>query len=256
MLTYNSMDEGLVYKGSSTSKKLFDLVLRIKLMEIRYGMNIHGIHVAGTRMIEQRVDSLLISNMLEGVMLHKNMLSFIPLNLPATTSQLNLGVQIISWWIGNNIDELEPQNWFEREHDIKGYTTNLDGITIQKIKPGVFLWSHSAAVANVALEELIWACHKRQRSVHIFVCPKLMKHLWIGQLYNASDIACEIRAKQPYWDNTQHEPLILDIFSPSFLIAHGRSGIPLPFWTQEGFCAECGDIVKAPKGIFCGNFMH
>ena len=52
MFTDNSVAEGAEYTELSTSKKWFELVLRLKLMELSYGMKIHIIHAADTRMIE------------------------------------------------------------------------------------------------------------------------------------------------------------------------------------------------------------
>jgi hypothetical protein len=48
---------------------LFELVLRLRRLEVRCGVPLHIIHVAGTRMIRQGADGLLRgSNTLEGVM--------------------------------------------------------------------------------------------------------------------------------------------------------------------------------------------
>ena len=58
LFTDNSVAECDYFKGSSTSVKLFELVLEFKMMELEYGMIIHFIHVAGTCMISQNTDGL------------------------------------------------------------------------------------------------------------------------------------------------------------------------------------------------------
>ena len=50
--TDNLVAEGAFYKGTSSSRKLFELVLRLRLLEINVGFKIHIIHIAGTRMIK------------------------------------------------------------------------------------------------------------------------------------------------------------------------------------------------------------
>ena len=48
LFTENSVAEVVVFKDSSTSKKLFNLVLRLKLLEIECDMKVYFCHVAGT----------------------------------------------------------------------------------------------------------------------------------------------------------------------------------------------------------------
>ena len=48
LATDNSVVKRALYKGNSTSKKLFDLVLRFKAVELKYGCEILVTHVAGT----------------------------------------------------------------------------------------------------------------------------------------------------------------------------------------------------------------
>ena len=53
LATYNQVVESALYKGNSTSIKLFDLVLRLKKAELKYGTKILSTHVASLRMITQ-----------------------------------------------------------------------------------------------------------------------------------------------------------------------------------------------------------
>ena len=41
-----------------------------------------------------------------------------------------------------------------------------------------------------------------------------------------------------------------------YLTTLGNYGIHPGFANWQGFCDECGAMVKVPKGIFCGNFAH
>jgi hypothetical protein len=51
MFTDNSTAESPFFKGTSSSEKLFDLVLRLRKIEMEGNLTIYLIHVAGTRMI-------------------------------------------------------------------------------------------------------------------------------------------------------------------------------------------------------------
>jgi hypothetical protein len=45
IFTNNSTAEGAFWRGASKSKKLFDLVLRLKELEIKHNLNLHVVHV-------------------------------------------------------------------------------------------------------------------------------------------------------------------------------------------------------------------
>ena len=83
IFTDNSTAEAAYFKGSSSSKALCNIVLRLRLLELRNGMKIHFIHIAGTRMIHQGTDRLSRGDVSEGVMTGDSMLSFVPLHLSA-----------------------------------------------------------------------------------------------------------------------------------------------------------------------------
>jgi hypothetical protein len=72
MMTDNSTAEACFYRGTSSSKKLFELVLRLHKLKMTAGMTLHIIHVAGTRMIAQGTDGLSGGDLLEGVMKGKD----------------------------------------------------------------------------------------------------------------------------------------------------------------------------------------
>ena len=58
MMTDNSTAEACFYRGTSGSRKLFELVLRLHKLEMAAGMLVHIFHVAGTMMIAQGNDGL------------------------------------------------------------------------------------------------------------------------------------------------------------------------------------------------------
>ena len=216
IFTDNSTAERAFFKGSSKSRILHDLVLRLRKLEMTAGIKLHFIHVAGTRMITQGSDGLSRGNLSEGVMRGEEMTSFIPLHLSALERSELLKVWITSWFSFNDrpLEFLEPIDWYERGHDIKGSTRNCDGQWLPEYVAGCYIWSPPPAAASIVLEELRKARQKRQDSAHLFICPRLMYPYWQRHIFRAADLIIEIPAGQSYWSSEMHEPLILALFFP------------------------------------------
>jgi hypothetical protein len=88
MFTDNAVAEAAFYKGSSSNKKLFELVLRLWKLEVNLSLRLHLIHVSGKRMEAQGTDHLSRGIMHTGVLGGVSMLDFIPLHLSAVESLL------------------------------------------------------------------------------------------------------------------------------------------------------------------------
>ena len=65
-------------KGSSSFISLFDLVMRLRLVQQKGGLILHAVHVVGTRMIKSGVEGLSRGETGEGMIQGKEMISFIP----------------------------------------------------------------------------------------------------------------------------------------------------------------------------------
>jgi len=81
MFTDNSTMESAFFKGTSTSPKLFDLILRLQELRMGDGLILYMIHVAGTQMKKEGMDGLSRGDCTEGVMRGQQLLSFDPLHL-------------------------------------------------------------------------------------------------------------------------------------------------------------------------------
>ena len=64
---------------------------------------------------------------------------------------------------------LAPKDWFERGHDIIGWSNKEYGVLMPILESGKLLWVPPPAVADVAIEQLRKAHLKRQESTHIIV---------------------------------------------------------------------------------------
>jgi hypothetical protein len=211
--TDNSTVEAALYKGSSSSRKLLDLVVRYHQLQSEYGIIIFTSHVSGKRMIAQGTDGLSRGLLNEGVMAGESFFSFVPFNLSAAQRSPSL-VPWIRSWAGEAVTHLEPEDWFERGHDIEGWKMGKDNFKRPRIKRGCYLWTPPPGAADVALEQMRQARHKRQESLHIFVCPKLLTPRWQKQLYKASDIVFALPIGTSVWPSNRFEPCLVGICFP------------------------------------------
>jgi hypothetical protein len=140
-------------------------------------------HIAGDRMRAQGTDGVSRGQLKEGVSAGKSMLSFIPLHLNAIERSPAVEPWLRSW-LGEDAEVLSPEGWFERGHDLLGGKYDAKGFWRHATKKGTFIWNPPPAAASVAIEELRKARIKRQDSMHVFVCPRLMKPEWFRPCLN------------------------------------------------------------------------
>ena len=77
------MEHRAVRTTSSNNLKLSELALCLHKLEMTAGMDLHIIHVTGTRMIAQGTDGLSRGDLLKGVMKGIDFLSYVPIHLSA-----------------------------------------------------------------------------------------------------------------------------------------------------------------------------
>jgi hypothetical protein len=116
MFTDNSTSESAFWKGTSSSPLLFELVLRLKKMEMEHNIIIHVVHVSGKCMIDQGTDGLLRSDHSAGVMTGRDIRGWVPLNQGALVSSDGLTKWINRVTLGLGFTTLEPEGWFTSGH--------------------------------------------------------------------------------------------------------------------------------------------
>jgi hypothetical protein len=114
------------------------------------------------------------------------------------------------------------------------------------------MWNPPPAAAAVTLEELKKAWIKRQDSLHVFICPHLMKPEWFCLLYKASDIVFDVPVESSCWPAEMYELLILGIAFP--YIRH-------PSWQLRGtpkmfYLARRMHEVWATSKVDLGHLLH
>lgn len=206
----NATVESCIYKGNSSSPKLYELILRFKKLEMHSGARFIVSHVSGDRMKNQGTDGVSRGSFREGITLSHNMLAFCPWHL----SCLQQNEYLEDWiklWAGDEVEFLTPNQWFTRGHDWNGGHYDERGFWRQGIKRGTYVWTPPPAASHIALEELRKSRIKRQDSIHIVMIPKLMTPLWLKQFYKAIDLVFPIVPTHTFWSKNQFECLFVGI---------------------------------------------
>ena len=216
IFTDNSVAELAYYKGTSSSKLLFELVLRLKKLEMAAGAKIHFIHCAGTRQIAQGADGLSRGDLTEGVMAGTDMLAFVPIHLSAFALAPADLLQWIRLWAGApELEPLAPAEWYTLGHDIAGGNVGSEGIWFPSYEAGIRLWAPPPSAARPVVEQLREARHKHQKSTHLFVCSRVMCYEWRKQLLKDADFVCYLPAGAlACWPKKMHEPLLIAVCLP------------------------------------------
>jgi len=197
IFTDNTTAEATFWKGWSKNKSLSNIVLELRKLEMQYDVQLHVIHVSGSRMIRQGTDGLSRADHLNGVMNGEPMRSFVPLHLSAFERSKSLRQKCETSLAALNLKFLKPKEWFEEFHTF-----------------GNFVWTPPPAATMVAVELLNKARHKRPESLHIVLVPRLMTGYWRRMLTRTSDFCFRISCEDSWSLKEQHEPLLCFLCLP------------------------------------------
>jgi hypothetical protein len=216
LFTDNSTSEAAFFNGSSTSEKLFELVLKVRKMEMDNGSKIHLCHVSGERMKVQGSDGLSRGNLNVGVMAGRSMLDFVPIHLSALDRSSTLRPWVEDWTQGDDLEWLSPSDWYTRGHDLveETWEKNVDNLDLPTFRPGFYVWEAAPVAAEAMIEELRKARHKRQKSHHLILLPRLMEPQWRKSVYKAADIVLSLPAGHAAWPKDMFEPLTIAFVFP------------------------------------------
>jgi hypothetical protein len=121
IFTDNQTAESAFWKGHSSSPKLFNLVLRLRKLEMTHGIILHVIHVSGNRMIAQGTDGLSRADHSTGVMQGRDIRDWVPLNKSALDREPKLKTWLGDVTKGMNFRTLTPNEWFSAGHEYGNY---------------------------------------------------------------------------------------------------------------------------------------
>ena len=198
IFTDNAVAEKTFSKGSSRSKLIHDLCLRLRKLEMRGDIITQFVWVAGTRMIDQGTDGLSRGDIVSGVMSGKKFISFVPISLTAMERGLSFG-RWLEAALPGKWTWLDPEGWFDRAFE----------------EPrGRYVWAPAPCLAEQAMEKLCEVKQLHPHTSHVFVCAMLMTIRWRKQLLKASDVCLHVPVGCRLWHAHQHEPLHVSLTCP------------------------------------------
>ena len=209
VFTDNLVFESTFYKGHSASRKLSDIILRLRRAERDASLVLHVIHVAGTRMKHWGIDGLSRGDFQEGLLGGNDPLEYIPLRHGADArARGRVGNWVRSWWrVGRNqrepwggldLVEIDRDNMFE----------------LYQVE-GPRLWMPPPAAMETVMELFNEDRIAHPGNAHVFAVPRLMTHLWRKTLSKDADLMFTVATgDRHFWETSQHEPLIVAIVLP------------------------------------------
>jgi hypothetical protein len=172
-------------------------LLKLKMIEMEYDLILHIVHVSGRRMIQQGSGGLSRAEHSQGVMTGASMESFIPLHKTAIEREERLGRWLDNITRGLDFQLLEPEGSFSTAHS-REFHLELPPL----------------ATADVVMEQLAHARHKRPEGLHIVVVPQLMTGRWRWLMIRRTDVYARLLS-YGVWPLGQHcEPLLIFIALP------------------------------------------
>jgi hypothetical protein len=143
LFTANTLVESAFHKSTTSSKRLFPLILRLHKLQME-ALFLHAVHIEGCRMCAQGTDGLSHAQLLEGDFNGLSHMYFMPLHLTAIDQESSLCPSLKSWVsVLGDVRFLSPFEWFMLGH-----------------ANGNFVWRPPPAAAEAALEQLATALHK------------------------------------------------------------------------------------------------
>ena len=226
LFTDNTTAERAFYKGNTPSKLLFSLIVRLRRLELRACLQLHVIHVAGSRMVRQGTDGLSRGSLNSGVFASDADGFVVPLHLTCIDRSPAVLPWVWSWVPSSRVVHLRPDEWFTLGHGTSGFVQNCDSVlTPQLATFQWYVWTPPPAAGRVALEQLHVSRHKRPSLNHVILVPRLFTSQWRKLLHRVADVVVELPAgARACWPESMHEPLVLGLIF---------SLLPIPPWTLQ-----------------------
>ena len=208
MATDNSTAANAYHRGTSSSKKLHQMVTELRLLTVEGNFILRMYHIAGTRMIESGIDGLSRGE------LHVSSLGrALKTLLPLDQSPLERSPNLRDWltdWLGPDYNIADPSDWFHAAHQAGSYELSSTTET--------WVWNLPPAAALHALEELGIARLKRHNLLKgVVLIPNLLAPEWMRRFTRIVDVHFIIPAGAiPEWPSSMHESLTIGIYLPLF----------------------------------------
>ena len=218
------------HHGSSRSRRLFELVLKLKKICLRGNVVLRLVHIAGTRMIQMGIDGLSRGELQLGQLA-------VPLaaGLPLHLTPIDRSPALRDWlatWISEVFRVATPMDWF--------YTAQQAGQYDLPETPEVWVWDLHPSTALEALEELALGRLKRHYLLTgVVLIPELLEPEWRRRFCRVVDCYFTIpRGAISAWPEAMHESLTVGLYFP--LLQHRPWD-----WKSVPFLASFGAALSA-----------
>ncbi len=172
LFTDNAVAEGAFYKGTSTNRSLFELMLRLKQLEFNAQLCLHVIHISGVWMQAQETDAHS-----QGSPFKLDPIQQVPLHLSAVTRSMAVTQRCQSFLPPTlELLTLSIDDWSYAGHRLTTTTSSPHArifwrASVLSAETTAFLWMPPPAAGRVAIEQLTLSRLKRPSSTHIFASP-------------------------------------------------------------------------------------
>ena len=212
VFTDNSCAESTMYKGSSKSRLLHEMVLDLRAMEMAGDIIVHFVWISGKRMIWQGGDGLSRGDFTSGAMAGEAFLKFLPLHENAVQRCTNLEKDIFKW-----LPKVDGMKWKVASVKDWFHEVFLD-------PEGSWIWIPPPVLAKVAVEQMCEVKHLFPKSKHLFICPSIMTGVWRKQLLKVADCQFSLINGCKQWPEDMYEPLTVALLSPPLFQSPWKSG--------------------------------
>ena len=213
VFTDNSCAESTMYKGSSRSRLLHEMVLDLRAMEMAGDIIVRFVWISGKRMIWQGGDGLSRGDFTSGAMAGGDYLKYLPLHENAIQRHPYLEEELLEWvpkrTRGTDWKLATIEDWF---HEVFQHPE------------GSWIWTPPPVLAKVAVEQMCEAKHLFPNSKHLFVCPSIMTGVWRKQLLKVADCQFSLMNGCRHWPEDMFEPLTVALLSPALFQSPWKAG--------------------------------
>jgi hypothetical protein len=214
----------------SSSKHIFEIILRIRLLAIKFQFLLHLPHIAGTHIIQSGVDGLsrgeILLGQLQTPIEELTIFDQSPFERMASLSDW------LSTWILTPFRATEPEDWFYNAH--QSDTIYLPANT------ETWVWNLHPGAALDALDELGQARLKRHEILMgVVIIPKSLRPEWFRRVIKIVYLYFFIPAGAiEQWPSNMHEGLTSGLYFPLLINA--------PYdWNKVPFMGKLGSTLSA-----------
>jgi hypothetical protein len=203
--TDNQVAESVWYKGTSTERTLFELMLELRMIMVEENFILHVVHVAGTRLIGEGTDGLS-----RGEIMASALLDDFSHQVPTDEFAIARSEKLKTW-LGECLDPgfkiATPIDWFRDAQHLQDFS--------HPIKYTTWVWDIPPAAAPHILEEIAMARTKRHETLRgLVLIPRLMQPWWIRRFTRTVDFYFVLPAGTECWPKENHEPVYVGVILP------------------------------------------